>query len=127
MKMTHKERAVAALNRRQPDFVPTFELEFQLEEEMFGRKFITDELLPSRLAVMSETEKRRAQRPARAYSSHALSYASPAAGPSDVNFLTVIFSLAPLATVNSFGSTSSYASTDGSAFSSGRGLEHWTS
>ena len=60
MKMTHKERAVAALNRRQPDFVPTFELEFQLEEEMFGRKFITDELLPSRLAVMSETEKRRA-------------------------------------------------------------------
>ena len=57
MKMTHKERAVAALNLRQPDFVPTFELEFQLEEEMFGRKFITDELSPASLAKMSQVEK----------------------------------------------------------------------
>lgn len=34
--MTPKERAVAALTLQQPDEVPTFELEFQLEEEMFG-------------------------------------------------------------------------------------------
>ena len=35
--MTPKERAVAALNLQTPDMVPTFELEFQLAEEMFGR------------------------------------------------------------------------------------------
>jgi len=40
MIMTPKERAVAALTLRIPDQVPTFELEFQLEEEMFGRKFL---------------------------------------------------------------------------------------
>jgi uroporphyrinogen decarboxylase len=42
--MTPKERAVAALTLKVPDMVPTFELEFQLEEEMFGRKFITEDL-----------------------------------------------------------------------------------
>lgn len=43
--MTPKERAVAALTRKVPDFVPTFELEFQLEEEMFGKKFLRQENL----------------------------------------------------------------------------------
>lgn len=38
--MTPKERAVAALNNKIPDMVPTFELEFQLEKEMFGRDFL---------------------------------------------------------------------------------------
>jgi uroporphyrinogen decarboxylase len=38
--MTPKERAVAALTMKVPDLVPTFELEFQLEEEMFGKKFL---------------------------------------------------------------------------------------
>ncbi len=38
--MTPKERAVAALTLKVPDRVPTFELEFQLEEEMFGRPFL---------------------------------------------------------------------------------------
>lgn len=38
--MTPKERAVAALNMKTPDMVPTFELEFQLEEEMFGKPFL---------------------------------------------------------------------------------------
>lgn len=37
---TPKERAEDALNLRIPDFVPTFELEFQLEDEMFGKKFL---------------------------------------------------------------------------------------
>ncbi len=38
--MTPRERAAAALELRVPDQVPTFELEFQLEEEMFGKKFL---------------------------------------------------------------------------------------
>jgi len=38
--MTPKERAVAALTLKVPDRVPTFELEFQLEEEMFGKRFL---------------------------------------------------------------------------------------
>lgn len=38
--MTPKERAIAALELRQPDdIVPTFELEFQLTEEFFGKNF----------------------------------------------------------------------------------------
>ena len=36
--MTHKERAIAALTRQIPDRVPTFELEYQLAEEMFGKR-----------------------------------------------------------------------------------------
>ena len=39
--MTPKERAIKAFNLQQPDEVPTFELEFQLEEEMFGPVPIT--------------------------------------------------------------------------------------
>jgi len=38
--MTPKERAIAALELRQPDdIVPTFELEFQLTQEFFGKNF----------------------------------------------------------------------------------------
>lgn len=37
--MTPKERAIAAMNLKQPDMVPTFELEFQLTEEYFGVNF----------------------------------------------------------------------------------------
>ncbi len=44
-KMTPKERAVAALTLKVPDQVPTFELEFQLEEEMFGQPFLRHHLL----------------------------------------------------------------------------------
>lgn len=55
--MTPKERAVAALNLKIPDMVPTFELEFQLEEEMFGKKFLTSELSAENLAKMSKKEK----------------------------------------------------------------------
>ena len=40
MSMTHKERARAALECRIPDRVPTFELEFQLAEEMFGKPLV---------------------------------------------------------------------------------------
>ena len=57
--MTPKERAVAALNLQRPDQVPTFELEFQLEEEMYGRKFITEDLKPEKICKCSRLEKER--------------------------------------------------------------------
>lgn len=39
--MTPKERAIAALELRQPeDIVPTFELEFQLSQELLGKDFL---------------------------------------------------------------------------------------
>lgn len=57
--MTPKERAVAALTLKVPDMVPTFELEFQLEEEMFGRKFITEDLTKEGLAKLSWKEKEK--------------------------------------------------------------------
>jgi uroporphyrinogen decarboxylase len=37
--MTPRERAIAALELRQPDMVPHFELEMQLTQEYFGRTF----------------------------------------------------------------------------------------
>jgi len=38
-KLTHRERAIIALEGGQPDYVPTFELAFQLTEEAFGESF----------------------------------------------------------------------------------------
>ncbi len=58
--MTPKERAIAALTLRQPDEVPTFELEFQLAEEMFGRPLMPDMLAPASLARMGQAEKEAA-------------------------------------------------------------------
>lgn len=52
--MTPKERAVAALTLSVPDMVPTFELEFQLEEEMFGKKFLRQEDLIGKTAKERE-------------------------------------------------------------------------
>lgn len=48
---------IAALNRQQPDQVPTFELEFQLEEEMFGRKFITEEIQAENLWKLTPAQR----------------------------------------------------------------------
>lgn len=53
--MTPKERAEAALNLKIPDMVPTFELEFQLEEEMFGKKFLRHDDLKGK--TIKEKEK----------------------------------------------------------------------
>lgn len=53
--MTPKERAVAALTLQIPDQVPTFELEFQLEEEMFGKRFLREQDLKGKTA--SERER----------------------------------------------------------------------
>lgn len=57
--MNLKERAVAALNLQIPDKVPTFELEFQLEDEMFGRKFVPPELQGENLLKLSQLEKEK--------------------------------------------------------------------
>jgi len=38
-RLTHRQRAILALEGQQPDYVPTFELAFQLTEEAFGRRF----------------------------------------------------------------------------------------
>ena len=43
--MTPKQRFLTALERGVPDRVPTFELEFQLAEEMFGKHFLREEEL----------------------------------------------------------------------------------
>ena len=44
--MTPKQRAVAAFELRQPDdIVPTFELQFQLAEELLGKKHVPDKEL----------------------------------------------------------------------------------
>ncbi len=50
--MTPKERFLTALNRGVPDRVPTFELEFQLAEEMFGKHILTE----NDLRGLSESE-----------------------------------------------------------------------
>lgn len=55
--MTHKERAFAALNRQIPDRVPTFELEFQLSEEMFGLPLVPEELRRENIGKLSKKEK----------------------------------------------------------------------
>lgn len=57
--MTPKERLTAAFNLQRPDKVPTFELEFQLEEEMYGRKFITDDIKPENLGKLSSAQRQR--------------------------------------------------------------------
>lgn len=57
--MTPKERAVMALHLQKPDQVPTFELEFQLEEEMYGRKFITEEIKKENLWKLSSGERQK--------------------------------------------------------------------
>lgn len=41
--MTPAQRAVAAFELREPDFVPTFELEFQPTDELLGRRPVTSE------------------------------------------------------------------------------------
>lgn len=57
--MTPKERAVAALELRTPDYVPHFELEFQLAPEMFGRDLLPESLVGDNLAKLTAKEKER--------------------------------------------------------------------
>jgi uroporphyrinogen decarboxylase len=55
--MKPKERAVAALTLQVPDQVPTFELEFQLEEEMFGKTLDYSIYTRENLSKLSQGEK----------------------------------------------------------------------
>ena len=55
--MTPKERAQAALELRIPDQVPTFELEFQLSQEMFGIDMAPGELRPANIGKLSSAER----------------------------------------------------------------------
>ena len=55
--MTPAERAITALNLGIPDEVPTFELEYQLEELVFGRKFIPDDFRPENYSKLTQLEK----------------------------------------------------------------------
>ncbi len=54
--MIPKERATTALTLGIPDEVPTFELEFQLAEEFFGRPLENPKLLPENAKKMSRQE-----------------------------------------------------------------------
>lgn len=90
--MTPKQRVVAALNLQVPDMVPTFELEFQLEEEMFGRRFITEDLKLENIISLTQKEKglklySLAEYFVKVYSS--LEYSIiPAYGPGSYEFLS---------------------------------------
>lgn len=53
--MTHKERFITALTLGQPDYVPTFELEFQLTEELVGGDYLREDDLRG----LSGAEKQR--------------------------------------------------------------------
>ena len=55
-KMTPKERAITAFNLGIPDEVPTFELEFQLDEEFFGRSFTNPKLNEDNRKLMTKNE-----------------------------------------------------------------------
>ena len=58
--LTPKQNAIAALEMRVPEYIPTFELEFQLEEEFFGERFYDDSIAPETLAKLTPLEKEKA-------------------------------------------------------------------
>jgi len=58
--MTPKERAIAAFTLQKPDQIPTFELEFQLEKEVFGRNFFPDELKYENIVKLTPLEREKA-------------------------------------------------------------------
>ena len=57
---TPAERARTALTLGQPDEVPTFELEFQLSEELFGYSLWDARLTPENYQKMSQAEIEKA-------------------------------------------------------------------
>ena len=57
--MTPAERALTALNGGIPDEVPTFELEFQLAPEFFGREIIPPDFAPENYSKLSLLEKEK--------------------------------------------------------------------
>ncbi len=68
--MQPRERAATALSLGIPDQVPTFELEFQLEEEMFGKEFLRqDDLRGLNFAEQERLVKANAEYMIKVYSS----------------------------------------------------------
>lgn len=59
--MTFKERAIWALEGKQPDIVPHFELEMQLTQEYFGKSFVSAEEWESDPSQAAEYLKRDAE------------------------------------------------------------------
>ncbi len=57
--MRRGERAATALSLRMPDEVPTFELEFQLADVMFGKPFVPPELESERIGLLGPRERER--------------------------------------------------------------------
>ncbi len=57
--MTPKERAITALTMGIPDEVPTFELEFQIEKEMFNKEFVPEDLKRENIHKLSPKDKER--------------------------------------------------------------------
>jgi len=55
--MTPKERAIAALTLQIPDQVPTFELEFQLAMEMFGKDLAPSDLWQQNIGKLSAAQR----------------------------------------------------------------------
>lgn len=68
--MTHKERAAAALTLQVPDHVPTFELDFQLAEEMFGKPLFPAGLTPADISRMSQLQKEKTLYEMAQYTAH---------------------------------------------------------
>ncbi|MGI6239508.1 MAG: uroporphyrinogen decarboxylase family protein [Christensenellales bacterium] len=56
--MTQRERFLCALDLGTPDRVPTFELEFQLEEELLGKPFLREKMLEGLTKGAIETKLR---------------------------------------------------------------------
>jgi len=57
--MTPRERAIAALTLKTPDKVPTFELEFQISNEMFGIDIYPAELYSKKIYNFSPAEREK--------------------------------------------------------------------
>ena len=55
--MTPRERAIVALTLKTPDQVPTFELEFQLGNEMYGKDIVPQDLRPQNIDKLSAAER----------------------------------------------------------------------
>ena len=87
--MTPAERAITAMNLGIPDEVPTFELEYQLEELVFGRKFVPDDFRPGNYSKLTQLEKDKLIDDTAEFFAHVYSTLDysiiPAYGPGDMN------------------------------------------
>jgi len=87
--MTPAQRAITALTMGIPDEVPTFELEYQLEELVFGRKFVPNDFHPDNYSKLTQLQKDKLIDDTAEFFAHVyntLDYSIiPAYGPGDMN------------------------------------------